>query len=146
MSAINRNNQSYYPPVQNGKEKRPGLMTRADKVKLDTLAQMGQWFALPYAANWSDWGAGETAGAYRYDGLGCVQLRGLVKKSVALVAGDIICTLPVGYRPVTEWIFMAASAAGYTEIRVNTGGAVYIQAGGSAVFTSLAQVRFDPAF
>jgi ABC-type arginine/histidine transport system permease subunit len=105
------------------------------------------WTPAPYAANWADFGAGEATGAYRRDALGWVVLKGLVKKAVALVANDVILTLPATglVRPATEHIFACASAAGYTEIRVNPNGTVFIVAGGSAVFTSLAGVRYDPA-
>jgi hypothetical protein len=105
------------------------------------------WTPAPYAANWADFGAGEATGAYRRDALGWVALKGLAKKAVALVANDTILTLPATglVRPATEHIFACASAAGYTEIRVNPNGTVFIVAGGSAVFTSLAGIRFDPA-
>lgn len=125
-----------------------GALAASDKAKLDTLATMGAWVPLAgsYAANWSDFGGGEVPGAYRYDGLGCVLLRGLVKKGAALALPDTICTLPAGYRPATEWIFACASAGGYAEVRVTTSGAVYLNSGGSASYTSLNNVRFDPAY
>jgi hypothetical protein len=102
------------------------------------------WQAPTYNANWADFGAGQAAGGYKFDALGRVVLKGLVKKAVALVANDAIFNLPAGYRPANEHIFACASAAGYTEIRAQPGGNVYIVAGGSAVFTSLAGIRFDP--
>jgi hypothetical protein len=102
------------------------------------------WQAPAYNANWADFGAGQAVGGYKFDALGRVVLKGLVKKAVALVANDAIFALPAGYRPTNEHIFACASAAGYTEIRAQPGGNVYIVAGGSAVFTSLAGIRFDP--
>ncbi len=102
------------------------------------------WIAPLLATNWSNFGGSEVTAAYRLTN-GIVELRGLVKKSVALVAGDVIFTLPSFCIPAKEWIFVAASAGGYTELRVGVTGLVYIQAGGSASWTSLAGVRFDKA-
>jgi len=110
------------------------------------LYQDSGWNVPTYNTNWSSWngpGGGETIGGFRFYN-GVVQLKGLVKKAVALTVGDVIFTLPVGYRPAQEWIFSAASFGGYTELRVGVSGAVYIQAGGNPTWTSLAGVEFDP--
>lgn len=99
-----------------------------------------------YAANWAGFGtAGFADVQYRKNPAGQVQLMGLAKKGVALALPDTIFTLPVGFRPATTHIFVAASFAGYTEIRVNTGGAVLIQVGGSATWTATEGITFDPA-
>jgi hypothetical protein len=108
------------------------------------ISQVIGWTALPYATNWSDYGiGGQTPGGYRVNPEGRVFLKGLVKKAIALVGADLIATLPTGARPASEHIFSCASAAGYTEVRVAVNGSVYIQAGGSATWTSLSQVAFD---
>jgi hypothetical protein len=103
------------------------------------------WLAPTYAANWADFGAGRVAGGYRRDALGWVNIEGLAKKGVALALPDTIFTLPVGYRPATGRMFACASTAGYAEVRVETNGTVVLQAGGSATYTSLDGIRFDPA-
>ncbi|HEX6537485.1 MAG TPA: hypothetical protein VF041_23085 [Gemmatimonadaceae bacterium] len=105
------------------------------------------WQAAAYAANWSDFGAGFATAQWRRDAAGRVWLKGLAKKAAALAIPDTILTLPAGrdVRPTTEHIFVVASFAGYAEVRVNPNGNVYLQAGGSATWTSLDGISFDPA-
>jgi hypothetical protein len=110
------------------------------------------WVSVPaaaFAANWSDFDPASTFFRARYRRLpgGLVLVAGLVKKAAGLVAGETVLTLPPGFRPAegavnTQHIFACASLAGYAEIRVTQDGAILLQAGGSAVFTSLDGIVF----
>lgn len=84
-----------------------------------------------------------------------VQLRGLMSGTTAI---STVCTMPVGYRPQYEPIFICSCANGMVEVRVTTGGAVNITGSGvpapawgpnppgpfnPASWTSLSQVRYS---
>lgn len=107
----------------------------------------GAWTALPFAANWSNFGGGEAPCQYRKLANGTVEIMGLAKKGIALVANDVIGTLPASgsLRPATNHHLPGDSFAGHASLTVNTAGQVYVQGGGSATWTSLDGVRFDPA-
>jgi hypothetical protein len=113
-----------------------------------TLGADSGWLAAAglYAANWSDFDAGHAV-QYRKDATGRVWLRGLAKKAVALALPDTILTLPAGFRPTRadNPVSVASNAGGYTELRVNTAGAVFIWVGGSAVWTGADMFGFDTA-
>lgn len=72
------------------------------------------WTGLAYAANFADHGvAGDQAGEYALDSLGFVHLRGLVKKTTATSSGEVIATLPAGFRPAAlEYFTGYASYSG----------------------------------
>lgn len=94
------------------------------------------WVALGnYGANWSNYGAGYDA-QYRKLPNGLVMLRGLVTKSVALVASDIIATLPAGYRPAAAGagariIPQPANSSNVNmDVRIFNSGAIVVSVGG----------------
>jgi hypothetical protein len=120
-------------------------VTAAQLARVAQLATDTGWANLAFAANWSNFGAGLPTAQYKIDVRGWVCLKGLVKKGVALLLPDTIGTLPAGFRPATVHLFLATSAAGATEIRVDTAGNVFIQTGGSPADTSLDGIAFDPA-
>jgi hypothetical protein len=93
------------------------------------------WHALPYAAGWSDYGQGWSAGAYRKDASGKVHLRGL-----ATQAGDpppvgltVFATLPPGYRPTAQTLFAVGAGPpdGYGRVDVHPNGDVVLIVGGA---------------
>lgn len=126
-----------------------GAQSAAHFALVAQLTQATAWTVATglYAANWADFATpGFANPKYRKNVDGSVQLIGLAKKAAALALPDTILTLPVGFRPQTTHIFAVASAlGGYTEVRINTAGAVFIQVGGSAVWTALEGISFDPA-
>lgn len=111
------------------------------------------WIALPYAANWADYGSGYQAGQYSIDQSGWVDLRGLLRKATAPVLNETICTLPAGFRPpATLNSFVVKSALdaatnGVSGIDVNAAGTVTLtfmgQTGASTGNISFNGVRFD---
>ncbi|WP_299627066.1 hypothetical protein [uncultured Tenacibaculum sp.] len=58
-----------------------------------------------------------------------VTLEGLVRKNVAITNGDIIMTLPVGYRPVKTRIFSLQTENGAMRVDVNPSGTVVVASG-----------------
>jgi hypothetical protein len=87
----------------------------------------GPWTAIPFAANWGDFGSGEQNGQYRVslDGKS-VQVRGLVKITGASVtlagANATIGTLPAGARPPAPFYYRVyVSASGTTGTMVTMG-------------------------
>jgi hypothetical protein len=68
------------------------------------------WKALPFSGPWGNYGFGYMNGAYRKDQRGRVYLRGLVTKVGGTPAsGDVIATLPAGYRPSARSVFVVGS-------------------------------------
>jgi hypothetical protein len=116
--------------------------------RLDALEADLEWTALPYGAGWGDYGGGFLPGKYAKL-RGIVLLRGMVTKSGgAPAAGDVIATLPAGFRPIgASVLFGAATGATHTfgRIDVTTAGAIVWRAG-SAVetdYVSLDGLYFD---
>lgn len=87
------------------------------------------WTALSYGTNWSSYGAGADA-YYMRDNAGFVNFKGLVKKSTALAAPEIMFTLPAGFRPGgLEVLHARTLGPGAAECRVDTTGQVTLEAG-----------------
>ena len=97
-------------------------------------------------------GQRHTAGAFRKDPFGSVDLRGLVTKNPGTPSqGDVIALLPAGYRPPARMAFPVATGSAtdvYGRVDVQADGAVVWIAGGTGEtdFTSLGTVSFwtDP--
>jgi hypothetical protein len=112
------------------------------------VATIEPWQALAFAGSWTNYAAGYVTGAYRKDQLGQVHVRGLVAKlGSAAVSGDVIATLPAGYRPPLRMIFPGGSGGPtdvYGRIDVLANGEIVWIAGGTAVanFTSLDAISF----
>ncbi len=93
------------------------------------------WRALPLADVWRNYGGGYSTAAYRRDARGRVYVRGLVSKDGTPVQGDVIATLPPGYRPAARSLFVVGSGGSsvgevYGRIDVLTSGALLWWAGG----------------
>jgi hypothetical protein len=58
-----------------------------------------------------------------------VEVKGIIKKSSTLVANEIMCTLPEGYRPSEIMLLVTWSIGGTTRITVETSGAIRLSAG-----------------
>jgi hypothetical protein len=85
-----------------------------------------------FAAGWSNYGAPFSVAAFFKDFSGVVHLKGLVKKSSAVVANEAIFTLPVGYRPAEQALFMAISNQALGRVDVATNGQVQVGVGNNA--------------
>lgn len=75
---------------------------------------------------------------------GVVMLKGMVKKSTAIAAGDLIGTLPAGSRPSGTLIFQTSSANASSRVDVNALGEIRVQVG-NAGWVSLEGINFIPA-
>jgi hypothetical protein len=71
---------------------------------------------------WVNYGASFDTAAYRRDASGYVHLRGLIKGGTN--ATDPMFTLPSGYRPTAQGIFVCAGGAGPTRVDVTSTGVV----------------------
>jgi hypothetical protein len=118
-------------------------------VSLDLLVRQLQGVAkvaLPFAANWGNYGTGtgEEATYSRFGRL--VVLQGLVTKSGTPAALDVIGTLPVGFRPVGNVLFpvVTGGTTSFGAVRVNSSGQIEWITGDTAEtdFTSLSGIAF----
>jgi len=82
------------------------------------------WSSFSLSSGWSNYGYEYDVQGYRRTKDGIVMLRGLIKKSSVIVSGELIGTLPVGYRPAEELIFQ-------TQTNPNVGSRVDVYPDGS---------------
>lgn len=123
-----------------------GTLTMAGDIDMNgnhitDIGTLGEtWTALSFNTGW-----GNLSGAYnalKYKKAGdLVMVRGLVVRSSGSSA--TIATLPSGYRPATEHIFVVASASVYGEVRITTGGAINLQIGAATTWVSLDNIVFS---
>jgi hypothetical protein len=100
-----------------------------------------------FATGWSNYSLTnfQAAGFFK-DFSGVVHLKGLVKKSSAVVAADPIFTLPAGYRPGAganggSYLFVTISNSALGRVDVLTTGVVAVQIG-NAGWISLDNISF----
>lgn len=105
---------------------------------LDTIvAAIGAtpWTALPFAANWANFGGVYQTAGYRKIG-DVVELRGVVTRSPGAVPPQTIATLPAGYRPPASVVANALQGANLYELTIGTDGTVKVTASpGAAAVT-----------
>lgn len=102
-----------------------------------------------FGTGWGNFAGYDTAAYYR-DAGGIVRLKGLVAKSSAPAAGNVIFTLPEGYRPAASLIFAVLTGATRTlgEVEIQTDGDVVWGSGNTVAagnFTSLNGITFRAA-
>ncbi|MFZ1301178.1 MAG: hypothetical protein WAQ27_01185 [Candidatus Microsaccharimonas sp.] len=101
------------------------------------------WSPLVLSGDWTQYGGTAYASAeFSRTSTGLVVLKGLVKKSTTAANGDIIATLPPGYRPTGRLVFGTATNPNATgRVDIDTDGNVILVAGDAGYF-SLDTVRF----
>jgi hypothetical protein len=104
--------------------------------KTPVTSDRATWTALPYSANWGNYGGAFQVGEYCIDQLGFVHIRGLIEKSTTYSAGETIATLPAGYRPAASEIFTCMAQDGtmgtmLVRIDVLSSGLIQLQSGSS---------------
>lgn len=104
--------------------------------------------AAPFGAGWTNWGGAFETAAYWKDALG-VHLRGLVTKSGGTPAiGDVILTLPEGYRPakVVAFVVQTGETNGVGRVDLQPDGRLLWISGqtGGTDYTSLSSIYFRP--
>jgi hypothetical protein len=60
---------------------------------------------------------------------GLIEVKGILKKSSTLVSNEIMCTLPVGYRPSEIMMLATWASGGTSRITVEIGGAIRLNSG-----------------
>ncbi len=94
--------------------------------QLDQVALVTAWTALPIIAGWANYGVGYNSAQYRINN-NVVELRGLLRTSVAKAIGSTIATLPVGYRPVSRYLLDTIYFTGNGRIDVHNTGIITVQ-------------------
>lgn len=99
------------------------------------------WSSFSMQSGWTDYGSGYNPNGYRRTKDGVVTLRGLIRKSSAMSGGEIIATLPVGYRPAEQLIFQTSTSPNAaSRVDVYTNG--NIAAWGDPNWLSLEGINF----
>ena len=98
------------------------------------------WTAPTLLNSWVNFGSPFTPAGYYKDPTGRVHLRGLVKSGSS--ASAIIFTLPAGFIPANTHVFAAVSNEAICDLRVDTSGNVFANAGGSTTWVSLDGISF----
>jgi hypothetical protein len=103
------------------------------------------WSVFSMSSGWSDYDTTYNTNGYRKTKNGVVILKGLIKKSSAIVPYETIGTLPVGYRPSEQMIFETTTNPNvfsridvYPDGRVTTAGSPV----GDAGWVSLENIKF----
>jgi hypothetical protein len=87
------------------------------------------WQDVSLNTSWSNYASGYSTPQVRKYPNGIIEFKGIIKKSSALVANEIICTLPAGYRPTETMLLATWASSGTSRIQVETGGAVRLNSG-----------------
>lgn len=95
------------------------------------------WIAATLLNGWTNFGSGFANAEYRLWSDGWVELRGLIKNTVAPAATSDILILPVGYRPTAGIIYATNAAHGFGAIYTLSSGELKYQSG-SITFLSIA--------
>ncbi len=100
----------------------------------------GTWQAPVLNAGWVLYNTGSPVG-YRKDALGTLELRGGVKNGTT-ADGTVLFTLPAGYRPNQNRIFLVRTVNGVGQLNVDVGGEARIYGVTDATIVSLDGIRF----
>lgn len=113
------------------------------------------WGTFTYQNNWSDYGGSYSTGGFTRTSTGAVVLKGLLKRSGAVVSGETIAQLPhPTYYPDTytgaeirTYTFMGAiSGSGpSSSIKLTSDGKIIASTDVSATATSLSQIAYLPS-
>ena len=120
--------------------------TGTDDARIVTPLKLAQkltpeaWIVPTLANGWVNYGTPYDTAGYRKDPLGRVHLKGLVKNGTAQTT---IFTLPVGYRPAADKLFLVQTGAGASaRLEVNSNGTVVAAANTVSGNLSLEGVSF----
>jgi hypothetical protein len=109
----------------------------------------GRWIRLPLSAGWQNYGeevgdqAWAEASMVRLPS-GIVQLSGLIRGGT-VTSGTVIATLPVGYRPDSNMIFLTSNGDVIRGLAVKSNGQISAEAGWTSTYISLDQIVFPAA-
>jgi hypothetical protein len=91
---------------------------------------------------WSLYAAGWQAIGFYKDYQSRVFLQGMMKKSSAVVVGEVLFTLPAGYRPLGQTLFVVFSNSAAARVDVMANGQVQASTAVNAAWVSLAGISF----
>lgn len=97
------------------------------------------WTTPTLGNSWVAYGAPYSTAQYCIDAQGFVHLRGVIKSGTV---PSTFFTLPSGFRPTAQRLFIVLSNSVAATVQVYTSGAVQLEAGGSNVFVSLDNIVF----
>ncbi len=118
------NELSYLAGIVAAIQKQLGILWKADN---------SAWIAPTLLNSWVNYGGVYSPAGYFKDAAGIVHLRGLLKDGTI---GDVPAfTLPVGYRPAYQQVFVAISNNAIGRCDVLQNGEVWFRAGNLAYFS-----------
>ncbi|MGH9276518.1 MAG: glycosyl hydrolase family 28-related protein [Acidimicrobiales bacterium] len=94
-----------------------------------------------FVNGWANYGMGFGPATYYRDAAARVHLAGVVRPGTT-TPDTAIFTLPVGYRPISDGLFAAATSDGVVNLRVKAGGDVTLAGGTVSTFVSLDGISF----
>ena len=95
-----------------------------------------------FILNWEAYGGGYIDPSF-YKNNGRVYLQGLLRKTVAFVAGELIFTLPIGYRPSGRVLATGGQSGNTVRVDILANGEVrYMSGGNGSDFISLEGISF----
>ncbi|WP_097865821.1 hypothetical protein [Streptomyces sp. rh34] len=106
-----------------------GTLGIANATVSGQITKDATWSTLSTGTGWAGYGGAYGIGRYRRMPDGSVVIRDLINRtaSTTIPSGEIVATLPVGYRPVTQVqqnIFVGGSSGGSLSININTNGTI----------------------
>jgi hypothetical protein len=113
------------PPVQQNVTDSPG---RFSLPWVNYFSSLAKFLAKPtvyypvLAATWSNYSPAHQPASYYKDSSGIVHLSGLIKKTGAVASGEVVFTLPEGFRPLLALHFVAADSGAYCQLRIGGDG------------------------
>lgn len=87
------------------------------------------WQNIPLASGWSNYAVGVATPQCRKLLSNLVEVKGTIKKSTALVANEIIATLPLNYRPTEIMLITTWASGGTSRLQVEPTGVVRVASG-----------------
>ncbi|MGW5989542.1 hypothetical protein ACWFRT_13585 [Streptomyces anulatus] len=106
-----------------------GTLGMANATVSGQITKDAAWSTLSTNTGWAGYGGAYGPGRYRRMPDGSVFLRDLINRTAATTptTGEIVATLPVGYRPTTtvqQNTFVGGSTGGSLSININTNGTI----------------------
>lgn len=108
-----------------------GTLATADVTVSGRITKDAAWSSLSTNTGWSGYGGVYGTGRYRRMPDGSVFLRDLINRTASTTptSGEVVATLPVGYRPTTttqQHTTVGSSTGGSLSVNVNTTGTITI--------------------
>ena len=103
------------------------------------ISKPNTWYNFTFENSWANYGSTWQTAQYSIDSNGFVHLRGLIKDGST--SADIT-SLPTGFQPVMDEIFIVRTSAGTSRVDIKTDGDVYANPG-HASWTSLSGITFE---